>query len=140
MLTELEHHANIVPWQMLRAEKGFEIKVAPIDDTGQIRLDDMAKLIGPRTRLVAISHMSNALGTILPVREIVRHGPRPGRGGADRRLPGGRPISRSTCSALDADFYAFSGHKLYGPTGIGVLVRQIRVARRHAALSGRAAT
>src|ERR1700722_4331473 len=72
VLTELEHHANIVPWQMLRAEKGFEIKVAPIDDAGQIRLDDMSKLIGPRTKLVAISHMSNALGTILPVREIIR--------------------------------------------------------------------
>jgi cysteine desulfurase/selenocysteine lyase len=120
VLTELEHHANIVPWQLLRAEKGFEIKVAPIDDTGQIRLDDMARLIGPRTRLVAVSHMSNALGTILPVREIVRMA----RGHGAAVLVDGcqaaahRPID---VRALDVDFYVFSAHKLYGPTGIGVL-------------------
>ena len=120
VLTELEHHANIVPWQMLRAEKGFEIKVAPIDDTGQIRLDDMAKLIGPRTRLVAVSHMSNALGTILPVREIVRmahaHGALVLIDGCQAAVH-----KQIDVQALDADFYAFSGHKLYGPTGIGVL-------------------
>lgn len=120
LLTELEHHANIVPWQILRAEKGFEIKVAPIDETGQIRLEEMAKLIGPRTRLVAVTHMSNALGTILPVREIVRLA----RAQGATVLVDGcqaaahRPID---VRALDADFYVFSAHKLYGPTGIGVL-------------------
>jgi cysteine desulfurase/selenocysteine lyase len=120
VLTELEHHANIVPWQMLRAERGFEIKVAPIDDTGQIRPDDMAKLIGPRTKLVAVSHMSNALGTILPVREIVRMA----RAQGALVLVDGcqAAVHRHVdVQALDADFYAFSGHKLYGPSGIGVL-------------------
>ncbi len=120
VLTELEHHANIVPWQMLRAEKGFEIKVAPIDDTGQIRLDDMAKLIGPHTKLVAVSHMSNALGTILPVREIVRMAHAQG---ALVLIDGCQAAvhKQVDVQALDADFYAFSAHKLYGPTGIGVL-------------------
>jgi cysteine desulfurase/selenocysteine lyase len=120
VLTELEHHANIVPWQMLRAEKGFEIRVAPIDDTGQIRLDEMAKLIGPRTKLVAVSHMSNALGTILPVREIVRMARAQG---AVVLIDGCQAAVHKQVDvrALDADFYAFSAHKLYGPTGIGVL-------------------
>jgi cysteine desulfurase/selenocysteine lyase len=120
LLTELEHHANIVPWQLLRDEKGFEIKVAPIDETGQVRLDDMAKLIGPRTRLVAVSHMSNALGTILPVREIVRiaHAQ-----DALVLVDGCQAVAHKQIDvrALDADFYVFSAHKLYGPTGIGVL-------------------
>ncbi len=120
VLTELEHHANIVPWQLLRAEKGFEIRVAPIDDTGQIRLDEMAKLIGPRTRMVAAAHMSNALGTILPVREIVRMAR---EHGALVLLDGCQAAAHKEVDvrALDADFYVFSGHKLYGPTGIGVL-------------------
>ena len=120
VLTELEHHANIVPWQMLRAERGFEIKVAPIDETGQIRLDAMAGLIGPRTRLVAVSHMSNALGTILPVREIVRMAHAQG---ALVLIDGCQAAvhKQVDVQALDADFYVFSAHKLYGPSGIGVL-------------------
>jgi cysteine desulfurase/selenocysteine lyase len=120
VLTELEHHANIVPWQLLRAEKGFEIKVAPIDDTGQVRLGEMAKLIGPRTKLVAVAHMSNALGTILPVREIVRMAR---ANGALVLIDGCQAAAHREIDmrALDADFYAFSAHKLYGPTGIGVL-------------------
>jgi len=120
LLTELEHHANIVPWQLLRAEKGIEIKVAPIDDTGQVRLDALAKLIGPRTRLVAVSHMSNALGTILPVREIVRLAR---EAGAAVLLDGCQAIAhrRVDMQSLDPDFYVFSSHKIYGPTGIGVL-------------------
>ena len=120
VLTELEHHANIVPWQLLRNEKGFEIKVAPVDETGQVKMDALAALIGPRTRLVAVSHMSNALGTILPVREIARlaHA-----AGALVLIDGCQGIvhRRIDVRALDADFYVFSGHKLYGPTGIGVL-------------------
>ena len=120
VLTELEHHANIVPWQLLRDEKGIEIKVAPIDETGQIRLDAMAALIGPRTRMVAVTHMSNALGTVLPVREIVRMAR---AAGAAVLLDGCQAIVHKSVDvrALDADFYVFSGHKLYGPTGIGVL-------------------
>jgi cysteine desulfurase/selenocysteine lyase len=120
ILTELEHHANIVPWQMLRSEKGIEIKVAPIDESGQVRLDAFAALIGPRTRLVAVAHMSNALGTILPVREIARlaHAQ-----GALVLVDGCQSIAHRAVDvrALDADFFVFSGHKLYGPTGIGVL-------------------
>ena len=120
ILTELEHHANIVPWQMLRAEKGIEIKVAPIDDSGQVKLEALAALIGPRTRLVAFAHMSNALGTILPVREIVRLAR---EAGAAVLIDGCQAIAhrRVDMQALDPDFYVFSGHKLYGPTGIGVL-------------------
>ena len=120
VLTELEHHANIVPWQMLRAERGFEIKVAPIDDAGQVRLDALDALIGPQTRLVAVSHMSNALGTILPVREIGRMAH---AHGALFLVDGCQAIAHRTVDvqALDADFYVFSSHKLYGPTGIGVL-------------------
>jgi cysteine desulfurase/selenocysteine lyase len=120
VLTELEHHANIVPWQMLRAERGFEIKVAPIDDTGQVRLDELAALIGPHTRLVAVSHMSNALGTILPVREIGRMAHAQG---ALFLVDGCQAVAHRTVDvqALDVDFYVFSSHKLYGPTGIGVL-------------------
>ena len=120
VLTELEHHANIVPWQLLRAEKGFEIKVAPIDDSGQIRMEAMAELIGPHTKLVAVSHMSNALGTILPVREIIRLAR---DAGAAVLLDGCQAIvhRRVDVQALDADFYVFSAHKLYGPSGIGVL-------------------
>jgi cysteine desulfurase/selenocysteine lyase len=126
ILTELEHHANIVPWQLLRAEKGIEIKVAPIDDSGQVRLDALAGLIGPRTRLVAVAHMSNALGTILPVREIVRlaHAQ-----GALALIDGCQSVAHRPVDvrALDADFFVFSGHKLYGPTGIGVLYGKYRL-------------
>jgi len=120
LLTELEHHANIVPWQLLRAERGFEIKVAPIDDAGHIRLDAMAKLIGPKTKLVAVSHMSNALGVVLPVREIVRLARAQG---AVVLIDGCQAAAHRPVDVreLDADFYVFSGHKLYGPTGIGIL-------------------
>ena len=120
VLTELEHHANIVPWQLLRDENGFEIRVAPIDDQGQVKLDAMADLIGPGTRLVAVSHMSNALGTVLPVAQIVSLAR---VAGAVILVDGCQAIVHRAVDvrALDVDFYVFSGHKLYGPTGIGVL-------------------
>jgi len=126
LLTELEHHANIVPWQLLRAERGFEIKVAPIDDNGHIRLDEMARLIGPKTKLVAVSHMSNALGVVLPVREIIRLAHEQG---AVVLIDGCQAAAHRPVDvrALDADFYVFSGHKLYGPTGIGVLYGKYRL-------------
>jgi len=120
ILSRLEHHANIVPWQLLRQRIGIEIKVAPIDAHGNFLLEEFETLLGPRTRLVAITHTSNALGTVTPAAEIVRlahaHGAVALLDGAQAVVHG--PVD---VQALDVDFYAFSGHKLYGPSGIGVL-------------------
>ena len=120
VISELEHHSNIVPWQLLRDERQIALKVAPIDDAGNLLLDRFADLLSPRTRLVAMTHVSNALGTITPIAEIVRlaHG-----AGALVLVDGCQavPHTRVDVQAIGADFYAFSGHKLYGPTGIGVL-------------------
>ena len=120
VISELEHHSNIVPWQLLRDERRIVLKVAPIDDAGNLLLDRFADLLSSRTRLVAMTHVSNALGTITPVAEIVRlaHG-----AGALVLIDGCQavPHTRVDVQAIGADFYAFSGHKLYGPTGIGVL-------------------
>ena len=122
VITTMEHHSNIVPWQMLRDEKGIELKVAPIDDSGELMFDAFERLLGPRTRLVSVTHVANALGTVLPVAEIGRR---------VRALAPQARILIDGCQAvphlavdvraLDCDFYAFSGHKLYGPSGIGVL-------------------
>jgi cysteine desulfurase/selenocysteine lyase len=120
LITEMEHHSNIVPWQMLCEEKGAVLRVAPIDDDGQLLLDDLERLIGPRTRLLALAHVSNALGTINPIRRIVEMAHR-------RQVPvlvdgaQAAPHLALDMQALGCDFYAFSGHKLFGPTGIGVL-------------------
>ena len=120
ILSHLEHHANIVPWQLLRQRIGIEIKVAPIDDQGNFLLGEFEKLLSHRTRLVAITHGSNALGTIPPVAEIIRlaHAQ-----GALVLLDGAQAVVHGPVDvqALGVDFYAFSGHKLYGPSGIGVL-------------------
>ncbi len=120
VISEIEHHSNIVPWQLLRDERRIVLKVAPIDDAGNLLLDRFADLLSSRTRLVAMTHVSNALGTITPVADIVRlaHG-----AGALVLIDGCQavPHTRVDVQAIGADFYAFSGHKLYGPTGIGVL-------------------
>ncbi len=120
VISEMEHHSNIVPWQMLRDEKGIVLKVVPITDDGELRLDALDRILGPRTKLVAITHMSNALGTIVPVAEVIArsHGV-----GAKVLLDGCQGVTHLgvDVQALDCDFYAFSGHKLYGPSGIGVL-------------------
>ncbi len=120
VISHMEHHSNIVPWQMLRDELGIAIKVVPIDDAGEFQLDAYAELLGPRTRLVAVTHVSNALGTITPAAEIVRlaHAR-----GIPVLFDGAQaaPHLALDVAALDCDFYAFSGHKLYGPTGTGVL-------------------
>jgi len=120
VISHMEHHANIVPWQMLRTEKGIVIKVVPIDQRGTLDMDAYEKLLGPKTKLVAITHMSNALGTINPVADIVRiaHDK-----GIKVLIDGCQGITHLgvDVQALDADFYVFSGHKLYGPTGVGVL-------------------
>ena len=120
IVSQLEHHANIVPWQQLAAEKGAKIRVIPVDDDGQIRLDEYQKLLNEKTKLVAITQVSNALGTITPVKEIVdlAH-----RAGAKVLVDGAQSVShlRVNVQALDADWFVFSGHKVFAPTGIGVV-------------------
>jgi cysteine desulfurase/selenocysteine lyase len=120
VITWLEHHANIVPWQMLCAEKGAVLRVAPVDDSGQVLLDEYEKLLGPKTRLVSITHVSNALGTIAPVKEMVEAAH---RHGARVLVDGAQAVShmRVDVQAIGCDFYVFSGHKVFAPTGIGVV-------------------
>lgn len=120
LITAMEHHSNIVPWQMVCEEKGARLRVAPINDQGELIIEEFCGLIGPRTRFAAISHVSNALGTINPVQHLI-----------DAAHAWGVPVLVDGAQAaphldvdvqsLDCDFYVFSGHKLYGPTGIGIL-------------------
>ncbi|MEO7427166.1 MAG: cysteine desulfurase [Fibrobacteria bacterium] len=127
ILSEIEHHANIVPWQLVREMTGAVIKVIPVDDTGTLRLEEYRKLLSERTRIVAVNHISNALGTINPVKEIIRlaHAVPAGKDGrgAVVLVDGAQSIAHMAVDVrdLDADFYAFSGHKMFGPTGIGIL-------------------
>ena len=120
VVSAMEHHSNIVPWQMLCEEKGARLRVIPIDDRGELFMEEYVKLLGPRTRMVAVTHVSNALGTVNPVREIVELAH---KAGALTLIDGAQaaPHMKVDVQALDADFYAFSGHKMFGPTGIGVL-------------------
>ena len=120
VVSHLEHHANIVPWQQLAAEKGARLRVIPVDDQGQILLDEYRKLLNDRTKLVAITQVSNALGTVTPVREIVAQAHQVG---AIALVDGAQAVShmRVNVQALDADFYVLSGHKMFAPTGIGVV-------------------
>src|SRR5450432_1358300 len=120
VISWLEHHANIVPWQLLAAEKGARLRVAPVDDRGQVILEEYEKLLGPRTRLVSVSQVSNALGTIVPVREMIEMAH---RHGARILIDGAQAVSHLPVDvqALDCDFYCFSGHKIFAPTGIGAL-------------------
>jgi len=120
LITAMEHHSNIVPWQMIAEEKGARLRVAPIDDRGDLILEEFERLLGPRTRFVSVTHVSNALGTVNPVNEIVRMA-------HARNVPvlvdgaQAAPHAAVDVRQLDCDFYVFSGHKVYGPTGIGVL-------------------
>jgi cysteine desulfurase / selenocysteine lyase len=120
LITAMEHHSNIVPWQILCEEKGAHLKVAPIDDRGELLLDEFANLIGPRTKIVAVTHVSNSLGTVTPLREMIELAH---RRGVPVLVDGAQAVPHFAVDvqALDCDFYAFSGHKVYGPTGIGVL-------------------
>jgi cysteine desulfurase / selenocysteine lyase len=120
IVSTIEHHANIVPWQQLCAECGAVLRVIPVDDDGQVLLDEYEKLLNPRTRLVSIAQVSNALGTILPAEAIVAAAH---RYGARVLVDGAQSVShlRADVQALDCDFFVFSGHKVFGPTGIGVV-------------------
>jgi cysteine desulfurase/selenocysteine lyase len=120
VITWLEHHANIVPWQMLCAETGARLRVASVDDSGQVLLDEYQKLLGPRTRLVSFAQVSNALGTVTPAREMIELAH---RYGAKVLLDGAQAVSHMhvDMQAYDCDFYVFSGHKVFAPTGIGVV-------------------
>ena len=126
LITHMEHHANIVPWQMLRDEKAVVLKVAPIDDAGELDLDAFARLIGPRTKLIAVTHVANALGTVVPVGEVIRLAK---ARGIPVLIDGSQAIPHQAVDVqeLDCDFYVFSGHKLYGPTGIGALYGKARL-------------
>ena len=120
VLSIMEHHSNIVPWHFLRERQGAVIKWAPVDDEGNFLLDEFAKLLTPRTKMVAITHMSNTLGTVVPVKAVVKLA-------HDRGIPvlldGAQGAIHLDCDVqdIDCDFYVMTGHKLYGPTGIGVL-------------------
>ncbi|HET7435505.1 MAG TPA: cysteine desulfurase [Thermoanaerobaculia bacterium] len=120
LISAIEHHSNIVPWQMLCAEKNATLRVIPVNDAGEVQIEELERMLNPRVKLVAVGHASNALGTINPVRRIIdlAHA-----AGALVLVDGaqGVPHMRVDMQQLDADFYAFSGHKVYGPTGIGVL-------------------
>ena len=120
VVTQLEHHSNIVPWQLLAGQTGAVLKVVPIDRRGVVDFDAYCSLLGARTRVVAVSHVSNALGTVNPVREMTELAH---QAGAAVLLDGAQAIAHTPVDvqALGCDFYAFSGHKLYAPTGIGVL-------------------
>jgi cysteine desulfurase/selenocysteine lyase len=120
VITWLEHHANIVPWQQLVQEKGARLRVAPVDDTGQVILEEYGKLLGSRTKLVAFPQVSNALGTITPAKRMVEMAH---SAGAKVLVDGAQSVShmRTDVQALDSDWYVFSGHKIFAPTGIGVL-------------------
>jgi cysteine desulfurase/selenocysteine lyase len=120
IVSHMEHHSNIVPWQMLCEEKGAKLRVIPINDRGEIVFEEYEKLLGPRTKLVSVVHVSNSLGTVNPVKRVIEAAH---RGGVPVLIDGAQAVAhlRVDVQDLDCDFYALSGHKLYGPTGIGVL-------------------
>jgi cysteine desulfurase/selenocysteine lyase len=126
LITTMEHHSNIVPWQMLCEQTGAVLRVAPIDDRGALRLDEFEKLLCPRTKIVAVVHISNALGSVNPVAEIARMAH---ECGAVVLVDGAQAPShlRVDVGELDCDFYAFSGHKIFGPSGVGVLYGKARL-------------
>ncbi|MBL7893559.1 MAG: cysteine desulfurase [Bacteroidia bacterium] len=129
IVSEMEHHSNILPWQLLCEEKGAILKVIPINDNGELIVEEFKKILSSKTKMVAVTHVSNTLGTINPVKELVRlvremNPPlRGGRGGACILIDGAQAVPHMNVDVqdLDCDFYCFSGHKVYGPTGVGIL-------------------
>lgn len=126
VVSHLEHHANIVPWQRLANEKGAKLRVIPVDDSGQILIHEYRRLLNDKTKLVSVTQVSNALGTVVPVHEVVELAH---RAGALALVDGAQSVSHMPIDvqALDADFFVFSGHKVFGPTGIGVVYGKRRV-------------
>lgn len=120
IISTMEHHSNIVPWQMICEEKEAILKVIPINDKGELLMDEFKKLLSPKTKLVAITHVSNTLGTINPVKEIIKLAK---KAGALSLIDGAQavPHTKIDVQELNCDFYAFSGHKMFGPTGVGIL-------------------
>jgi len=120
LITAMEHHSNIVPWQMICGEKGARLRVVPMTDAGELRLDEYERLLSDRTKIVALVHVSNALGTVNPVEEMIRAAH---RRGVPVLLDGAQAVAHMAVDvqALDCDFYTFSSHKVFGPTGMGVL-------------------
>ena len=132
----MEHHSNIVPWHFLRERQGAVIKWAPVDEEGNFLIDEFEKLLTPRTKMVAITHMSNMLGTVVPVKDVVKLAK---ARGIPVLVDGSQAAVHLDVDVQDigCDFYAFTGHKIYGPSGIGVLWGQLRSPRRHAAVQRR---
>jgi cysteine desulfurase/selenocysteine lyase len=126
LLTEMEHHSNIVPWQQLRERTGAVLRVVPVDDAGELRMDEFERLLSARTKLVALTHVSNAIGTRNPVERLVEMAH---AAGALVLLDGAQGVVHEPVDVtrLDCDFYCFSGHKLYGPTGVGVLYGKLEL-------------
>ncbi|MBM3289959.1 MAG: cysteine desulfurase, partial [Candidatus Hydrogenedentes bacterium] len=129
LITAMEHHSNIVPWQMLCEQAGASLKVAPINDRGELLVDEFEKLISPRTKLVSVVHVSNALGTVNPIKEIVAIARRQG---VPVLVDGAQAVPHLPVDVqeLGCDFYACSGHKMFGPTGIGVLYGRAELLNR----------
>ena len=124
LISNLEHHANIIPWQRLCEEKGLVLKVIPINDEGELLIEGYKKLLTERSRIVAVTHVSNVLGTINPIREMIQQAH---QAGAVVLIDGaqGAPHFKVDVQDLDCDFYCFSGHKIYGPTGVGILYAKL---------------
>ena len=129
LITHLEHHSNIVPWQMVCEQTGARLVVAPIDSSGDVSLDAVVRLMTPRTKILACAHVSNALGTVLPVKSIIAAAK---SRGITTLLDGAQAVSHMPVDVQDlgCDFYAFSGHKMYGPTGVGVLYGREQLLER----------
>ena len=126
IISAMEHHSNIVPWQMLCEEKDAKLRVIPMNDRGELILEEYEKLLNPRTRMVAFTHVSNALGTINPVRQMIQMAH---KAGALALVDGAQaaPHMKIDVQALDADFYTMSGHKVFGPTGVGMLYGKLKL-------------
>lgn len=120
IITDMEHHSNIVPWQLMRDERGLVLKYVSCTDDGEFRIEDLAKLITPKTKLISLTHVSNVMGTVVPIKEVAKLAH---EHGAKLMVDGAQAVMHMSVDVqdLDCDFYAFTGHKIYGPSGIGVL-------------------